>query len=52
MKTPTFEQVKEILKGIDKTEYDQDQGWWETFTGAEFGKAKLQEIEALFNQED
>jgi len=38
------EQLRRILSGIDKTETDSDDGWWETSTGAEFGARKLQEV--------
>lgn len=38
------EQIAEILAGIDKTECESDNGWWETSTGAEFGIRKLVEI--------
>lgn len=36
--------VTSILDGIDRIELDD--GWWETSTGAEFGKEKLEEIRA------
>lgn len=42
----TFDEIKEILEGIDKEEIEG--GWWETSTGAEFGEKKLAEIKALF----
>lgn len=34
--------------GIDRTELDDEDGWWETFTGADLGAEKLREIEALW----
>lgn len=37
-----LEEVKEILKGIDKDEVED--GWWETSTGASFGASKLNEL--------
>jgi hypothetical protein len=33
-----------ILSGIDKEETEALDGWWETSTGAEFGKRILQKI--------
>jgi len=39
--------LTKILAGIDKTETESDNGWWETSTGAEFGRGKLEEIKAL-----
>lgn len=39
-----IEKIKQILEGIDKEESDDDKGWWETSTGAEFGKAKLEQV--------
>ena len=36
-----IENIKELLKGIDQTENESDDGWWETSTGAEFGKNRL-----------
>ena len=40
-----LEQIREILKGIDGVESSSPEGWWETSTGAEFGSAKLAEVE-------
>ena len=42
-----WQQVIEILKGIDKTESDSPDGWWETSVGADFGRKKLEAILAL-----
>ena len=36
-----IENIKELLKGIDQTENESNDGWWETSTGAEFGRDKL-----------
>jgi len=36
--------IREILKGIDKTESESEDGWWETSEGAEFGRKKLEEL--------
>jgi hypothetical protein len=37
-----------LLEGIDKTEIEQDDGWWETSAGADFGAEILQKINNLF----
>lgn len=42
--------IREILKGIDKEEFEDNDGWWETSTGVEFGKKKLLEIENEFKK--
>lgn len=34
-------ELKDILMGIDKEESTDANGWWETSTGAEFGRQKL-----------
>jgi len=39
-----IEEVEHILYGIDKDETYVLDGWWETKTGADFGKEKLEEI--------
>ncbi len=40
--------IRQILVGINRTESDHPDGWWETSVGAEFGAKKLAEvIEAL-----
>ena len=36
-----IEDIKELLKGIDQTENESDDGWWETSTGAEFGRNRM-----------
>lgn len=46
-KAETISKVRAILAGIDKCEVDDDEGWWETSTGAGFGAHKLAEVEAL-----
>ena len=43
-KDKLIKEVKEILKGIDETQTDSEEGWWETSTGAEFGYSKLEDI--------
>ena len=43
----TVQAVKTVLKGIDQTECDSPEGWWETSTGAEFGAKKLQHVIGL-----
>ena len=40
-------EIKTLLRGIDQTETESDDGWWETSTGAEFGKNKLNSIVEL-----
>lgn len=42
--------IKSILKGIDQTEIESPDGWWETSEGAKFGAKKLQFIIGLLNQ--
>jgi hypothetical protein len=39
-----IEQVQELLKGIDQTECDFSDGWWETSDGAKFGAEKLKAL--------
>lgn len=36
-----IEDIKELLRGIDQTENESDDGWWETIAGAKFGRDKL-----------
>jgi hypothetical protein len=54
MSTNKLEEIKQelssILKGIDKTETESDEGWWETSSGAEFGKNKLKEVLNLIDE--
>ena len=38
-----------LLKGIDKTEIESADGWWETSSGAEFGAGILAAIRARSN---
>ena len=38
-----------LLKGIDKTEIESADGWWETSSGAEFGAGVLAAIRARSN---
>ena len=51
MKPTNLTSLRELLKGIDKCETDDADGWWETSTGAEFGAKKLAELEAIVAQE-
>jgi len=37
--------IREILKGIDKDETESGDGWWETSCGVAFGTNKLREVE-------
>lgn len=41
----------EIIDGIDKTDSEQVNGWWETSTGAKFGAEKKEEIKAFIQSE-
>lgn len=43
----TADAVKTVLKGIDQTETESPEGWWETSVGAEFGAKKLQQVIGL-----
>jgi hypothetical protein len=43
------EAVIGLLRGIDETEYESAEGWWETSTGAEFGAGILAAIRARGN---
>jgi len=38
------QRISKLLEGIDKTEIESNIGWWETSTGAEFGKKILDSI--------
>ena len=49
-KQNTVEAVKAILKGIDQTEIESQDGWWETSAGAEFGAKKLKYVVGLLAQ--
>ena len=40
------EAILRMLKGIDETEVDSPDGWWETSTGAAFGASILAAIRA------
>ena len=42
-----MKELRKILIGIDKDQCEDDNGWWETSSGAEFGAKKLKEVEAL-----
>jgi hypothetical protein len=43
------DQVLALLRGIDRTETECPDGWWETSEGAEFGRRKLDEIRAVLS---
>ena len=45
-----IEAIKVVLKGIDQTELESPDGWWETSAGAEFGAKKLKYILGLLAQ--
>lgn len=38
------ETVLELLRGIDQTEIESAEGWWETSDGAKFGAAVLAKV--------
>jgi hypothetical protein len=40
------EAVIGLLRGIDQTETESADGWWETSTGAEFGAGRIAAIRA------
>lgn len=44
-----IEVIKDVLKGIDQTEIESPDGWWETSDGAKFGAKKLQQIIELLD---
>jgi hypothetical protein len=46
------ETIREILKGIDQTETESTDGWWETSYGAKYGQSKLQELLEYLNIEN
>lgn len=39
--------LRELLKGIDETEAESPEGWWETSKGSEFGALILNQALAL-----
>ena len=43
------EAILPMLKGIDQTECEDPDGWWETSTGADFGAGILESIRARKN---
>jgi hypothetical protein len=45
-----IEKIKVILKGIDQTEIESEDGWWETSTGAKLGAEALKQILELLAQ--
>ena len=48
----TYEQIAEILRGINLTETDDASGWWETSEQAKHGGEKLMKIKALFDAQE
>lgn len=44
--------VLDILKGMDIEQSETDYGWWETNSGAEFGRAKLNELIKLISEHE
>jgi len=50
MKNKVIEkQIDEMFKGIDKNDCDDNDGWWKTSTGAEFGKGKIEELKQFID---
>ena len=43
-------EILKILEGIDKTEAESVNGWWETSIGAQFGAEKLNDIIFCFGE--
>ena len=39
-----IDEIKKILEGIDATEIESENGWWETSSDAYFGAEKLQQV--------
>ena len=46
-----LKQILIILDGIDKTEIEKSNGWWETSNGATFGSKCLEKIKRLFENQ-
>jgi len=44
--------IDEILYGIDMTSRDDENGWWETSTGVEFGAERLSLVRSAIAQRD
>ncbi len=44
------QEIRLLLHGIDMDECENDEGWWETSTGAEFGEKKLEQLLALIKK--
>lgn len=42
--------LRQIVDGIDREECHLGDGWWETSVGAEFGAARLSELEDLVRE--
>lgn len=50
MKNKVIEKkLDEMFKGIDMDVCESDGGWWETSTGADFGKRKLEELKQFID---
>jgi hypothetical protein len=49
-KEALLEKLRAILNGIDHTETDHPEGWWETSTGADFGRERLKLIEQFVRE--
>lgn len=45
-----MQEVEQILAGIDKTESESADGWWETSAGSAFGAERLKLVMAAINR--
>ena len=43
-----WDELNKILYGIEYTETERSEGWWETSTGAEFGQRKKTQLHLFF----
>lgn len=43
-------EVRALLRGIDYATVHGEDGWWETFTGADFGEERLEALLALLDE--
>lgn len=42
-------EIRQMLCGIDTREVEDDDGWWETSAGADFGEQRLHALLALLD---
>jgi len=48
-KQDAIKAIEKLSVGIDMTENDSNNGWWETEKGAEFGKEYLAKVIQIIN---